>query len=48
MTFDEINRSFPNIADWIQGSGWIEIGNREWALEQGLVRRFKDERLEDI
>ena len=21
MTADEINRSFPNIADWIQGSG---------------------------
>jgi hypothetical protein len=36
MTADEINRSFPNIADWIQGSGWIEIGNREW---QGFVVR---------
>jgi hypothetical protein len=30
MTADEINRSFPNIADWIQESGWIEIGNQEW------------------
>jgi hypothetical protein len=30
MTADEINRSFPNIADWIQGSGLIEIGNQEW------------------
>ena len=36
MTADEINRSFPNIADWIQGSGWIEIGNQEW---QGFVVR---------
>jgi hypothetical protein len=36
MTADEINRSFPNIADWIQGSGSIEIGNQEW---QGFVVR---------
>ncbi len=36
MTADEINRSFPNIADWIQGSEWSEIGNREW---QGFVVR---------
>jgi hypothetical protein len=36
MTADEINRSFPNIADWIRGSGWIEIGNQEW---QGFVVR---------
>ena len=36
MTVDEINRSFPNIADWIQGSGWIEVGNQEW---QGFVVR---------
>ena len=36
MTADEINRSFPNIVDWIQGSGWIEIGNQEW---QGFIVR---------
>lgn len=36
MTADEINKLFPNIADWIQGSGWIEIGNRDW---QGFVVR---------
>ena len=36
MTADEIDRSFPNIADWIQGSGWIEIGNHDW---QGFVVR---------
>jgi hypothetical protein len=36
MTADEIDRSFPNIADWIQGSGWIEIGNQDW---QGFVVR---------
>ncbi len=36
MTADEINRSFPNIADWIQGAGWIEIGNQDW---QGFVVR---------
>jgi hypothetical protein len=36
VTADEINRLFPNIADWIQGSGWIEIGNQEW---QGFVVR---------
>jgi hypothetical protein len=36
MTADEIDRSFPNIADWIQGSGWIEIGAQGW---QGFVVR---------
>jgi len=36
MTADDINRSFPNIADWIQGPAWIEIGNQEW---QGFVVR---------
>jgi hypothetical protein len=40
MTADEINRSFPNIADWIQESGWIEIGNQEW---QGFVVRALSE-----
>lgn len=42
MTADEINRSFPNIADWIQGSEWIETGNREW---QGFVVRALGEAL---
>jgi hypothetical protein len=36
MTADEINRLFPNIADWVNGSGWIEIGTKEW---QGFVVR---------
>lgn len=36
MTADEINRSFPNIADWVQGAGWIEIGTQEW---QGFIVR---------
>ena len=36
LTADEIDRSFPIIADWIQGSGWVEIGNQDW---QGFVVR---------
>ena len=40
MTVDEINRAFSNLADWIEGSGWIEIGNREW---QGFVVRALSE-----
>ena len=36
MTADEINRSFPKIADWVQGAGWIEIGTKEW---QGFIVR---------
>jgi len=35
MTVDEINRSFPKIADWVQGAEWIEIVIREW---QGFRR----------
>jgi hypothetical protein len=40
MTADEIDRAFPNIADWVQGSGWIEIGHRGW---QGFVVRARAE-----
>ena len=36
MTADEINRSFPRIADWVQGAGSIEIGTHEW---QGFIVR---------
>ena len=36
MTADEINRSFPKIADWVRGAGWIEIGTKEW---QGFIVR---------
>jgi hypothetical protein len=36
MTADEINRSFPKIADWVEGAGWIEIGSQEW---QGFIVR---------
>jgi hypothetical protein len=40
MTADEIDRSFPNIADWVQGAGWIQIGTQEW---QGFIVRAFDE-----
>ncbi len=40
MTADEIDKAFPNLADWVKGRGWIEIG--ECGL-QGFVVRLLDE-----
>jgi hypothetical protein len=36
----EINQAFPNLAEWVKGRGWIEIGNQDW---QGFVVRLLDE-----
>ena len=32
----DIEAAFPNIAEWVQGCGWIEIGDQDW---QGFVVR---------
>src|SRR5271166_126683 len=36
----EINQAFPNLAEWVKGRGWIEVGNQDW---QGFVVRLLDE-----
>jgi hypothetical protein len=30
MTADDIDKAFPNVADWVKERGWIEIGDRGW------------------
>ena len=40
ITAREIDQAFPNLAEWVKGRGWIEIGNRDW---QGFVVRLLDE-----
>ena len=35
QSFD-IETAYPNIAEWVQGCGWIEIGDQDW---QGFVVR---------
>jgi hypothetical protein len=40
MTADEIDRAFPNLADWVKGRGGIEIGESGW---QGFVVRLLNE-----
>jgi hypothetical protein len=32
----DIEAAFPNIAEWVQDCGWIEIGDQDW---QGFVVR---------
>ena len=32
----DVEAAFPNIAEWVQGCGWIEIGDQDW---QGFVVR---------
>ena len=26
----DIEAAYPNIAEWVRGSGWIEIGDQGW------------------
>jgi hypothetical protein len=35
-----IEAAFPNVAEWVQGCGWIEIGGQDW---QGFVVRALNE-----
>ena len=39
QSFD-IEAAYPNIAEWVQGCGWIEIGDQDW---QGFVVRALNE-----
>jgi len=32
----DIESAYPNVAEWVQGCGWIEIGDQDW---QGFVVR---------
>ena len=32
----DIEATYPNVAEWVQGCGWIEIGDQDW---QGFVAR---------
>jgi hypothetical protein len=32
----DIETTYPKIAEWVQGCGWIEIGGQDW---QGFVVR---------
>ena len=36
----DIEAAFPNVAEWVQGCGWIEIGDQDW---QGFVVRALNE-----
>ncbi len=36
----DIEAAYPNIAEWVQGCGWIEIGDQDW---QGSVVRALNE-----
>ncbi len=40
MPNSEIEATCPNIATWVQGCGWIEIGEQDW---QGFVVRALNE-----
>jgi hypothetical protein len=40
ITAKEIDQAFPNLAEWVKGRGWIEIGDRDL---QGFVVRLLDE-----
>ena len=35
-----IEAAFPNVAEWVQGCGWVEIGDQGW---QGFVVRALNE-----
>jgi len=26
----DIEAAYPNVAEWVQGCGWIEIGDQDW------------------
>jgi hypothetical protein len=32
----DIETAYPNVAEWVRGCGWIEVGDQDW---QGLVVR---------
>jgi hypothetical protein len=32
----DIESAYPNVAEWVAGCGWIEIGDQDW---QGFVVR---------
>ena len=34
-----IEAAYPNVAEWVNGCGWIEIGDQDW---QGFVVRALD------
>ncbi len=34
-----VEAAYPKVAEWVQGCGWIEIGNQDW---QGFVVRALD------
>ena len=36
----DIEAAYPKVAEWVQGCGWIEIGNQDW---QGFVVRALNE-----
>ena len=36
----DIEAAYPNVAKWVSGCGWIEIGDQDW---QGFVVRALDE-----
>ena len=40
ITAKAIDQAFPNLAEWVKGRGWIEIGDQDW---QGFVVRLLDE-----
>ena len=31
-----VEADYPNVAEWVQGCGWIEVGEQDW---QGFVVR---------
>jgi hypothetical protein len=35
----DIEAAYPNVAEWVAGCGWIEIGDQDW---QGFVARALD------
>ena len=32
----DLEAAYPNVAEWVQGCGWIEVGDQDW---QGFVVR---------
>ena len=38
-TKPDVEVAYPNVAEWVQGCGWIEIGDQDW---QGFVVRALD------
>ncbi len=36
----DIEAAYPKVTEWVQGCGWIEIGDQDW---QGFVARALNE-----